>query len=589
MMGNLIDQTLDRFVAEFSIGKNKNQKEKRDAAFELLSCVVAFSLSPYYAKDQCWNCKVSNDGYDINNDDGKIDGFDIISNENKIKILLLQSKNSDSMSMKDIREFFQSIKMHIIDLSSTLTREFSGLEKIRDRITIEKSKYPDAIVEYSAIVSCREVNEDVKNQITSHFDNIFRLIPQVEMKFITNTDFTLKLKEIKESILHEDFLKTKTTINLSVAAEVVTYSKSEVLLAILNAKEVKKIIDNEFRTNFDLSRLFSGNVRGFLEDSIVNRYIKETIDSSRKTFLSKNNGAVIVCDNFQLQANKKEVVIINPVIVNGQQTFASIYKYANSKSKLEDIQVAIKFISIEENIEAAMIDISKASNQANSISEIDLLSNRPIMRKFGGYFIKRGKYLKMKRGDILNDVFLKDCEVVDFQEMFKIWVSVFLERPDISKTNKRLFSILIDAHKEGHLNEVMIKEENFEILAQTLFQISDIMSSNNLERLDSFFKNELYYRHAKYFILFLLKKFDFDFKAELTDDILQKVKNEVSKFIDIDKERKHENSKEYTHNNYFKSILPQTDYFQSIGEPLKKFEDSLVDLFMKEPIQQERT
>lgn len=50
-----ISKLLDVFIDKFSIATSeKDDEKKRQIAFELLSCVCAFNVSPFYAKDNCW-------------------------------------------------------------------------------------------------------------------------------------------------------------------------------------------------------------------------------------------------------------------------------------------------------------------------------------------------------------------------------------------------------------------------------------------------------------------------------------------------------------------------------------------------------
>ena len=50
-----INKLLDVFIDKFSIAASeKDLNKKRQIAFELLSCVCAFNVSPFYAKDNCW-------------------------------------------------------------------------------------------------------------------------------------------------------------------------------------------------------------------------------------------------------------------------------------------------------------------------------------------------------------------------------------------------------------------------------------------------------------------------------------------------------------------------------------------------------
>ena len=102
-----INEILDIFIDRFSILSNLKEtddarKQKRDLAFELLSCITIFKVSPYYAIEECWNA-IEKDGIYLNDgEDGKIDGFFVVGDNDKIIVSLVQAKNTNKILQKDI-------------------------------------------------------------------------------------------------------------------------------------------------------------------------------------------------------------------------------------------------------------------------------------------------------------------------------------------------------------------------------------------------------------------------------------------------------------------------------------------------------
>lgn len=570
----MMNQLLDTLVSAYNVFNNEIDDGK-NAAYELLSCAIVFNRSPYYAKDNCWNAKVVDGYYKTNGSDGKIDGYDIVSNEKEITIKLIQAKNSSQIKTPNIRDYFNAVKNYILDTSSNLTPEFESLSVVREKIADHKMKYQGAILKYQVNVVSNDINDNVKKTLIDEFKVIFADRKNVSINFVTNEDLKNNIVNIKRNISSSKFKDVLFTLSLDNETTPVIIGEDSVYVSTIRAEEIIKLIDKEFEINLDLTRLFQGNVRGFLGNTPVNDDIKQTILDSEKRFLPLNNGSVIVCDSID-HRHGNEYVIKNPIIVNGQQTFASIYKYAKNKHQKQNIRVVTKLISVTKNKEFEMELIAKASNQANKIDELDLLSNKPLILKLKTFFSDNGLYLKIKSGEILNDVFFKSEEVVDFSDLLKMWVSYELEYPSEGKTTKKNIKMFSDAYKIGYKGNKkrLTNELNFEKLAKSLLKVVKVMTYQ--DRIKSYFDKETYYEHAQYFINYLFKVIHGDLSESIIDNNIESIKVIIENQIENEKKRRIKNNQEYTHNNYFKSTRPVKDY---IGENnINTLDDNLTNL-----------
>ena len=84
-----------------------------------------------------------------------------------------------------------------------------------------------------------------------------------------------------------------------------------------------------------------------------------------------------------------------------------------------------------------------------------------------------------------------------------------------------------------------------------------------------FFKDAAYYKHAQFFILYLLNEKNPNSLENSSDADLTEVKNNLENFISKARERKESANLEFTYNNYFKSTQPQLDYLSSIEKEVK--------------------
>ena len=134
-----INKLLDVFIDIFSIGASeKDLKKKRQIAFELLSCVYAFNVSSFYAKDNCWTATKIGNEYKTDGENGKINGYYIQANKDQITIKVMQSKFTDSVSQNDVELFFASVKKYLIQQSNLLPPGYTALKSIIDAINEKK-------------------------------------------------------------------------------------------------------------------------------------------------------------------------------------------------------------------------------------------------------------------------------------------------------------------------------------------------------------------------------------------------------------------------------------------------------------------
>jgi len=128
-------------------------------------------------------------------------------------------------------------------------------------------------------------------------------------------------------------------------------------------------------------RLFARNVRGFLENTPVNRNMETTLDREPEFFWYYNNGITIICDQAEsLSSGGRDLIrLVNPQVINGQQTTRTLHKKAGRNSKAT---VLVKVISVPRESEEDTVrfenlvsKIVAATNWQNAIRASDLMSN----------------------------------------------------------------------------------------------------------------------------------------------------------------------------------------------------------------------
>ena len=563
-----INKLLDVFIDKFSIAlSEKSDDKRRQLAFELLSCVCAFNVSPFYAKDNCWTATKIGNEYKTDGEDGKINGYYIQANKDQITIKVMQSKFTDSVSQNDVELFFASVKKYLIQQPKQLPPGYKALKSIIDAINEKKEQYPNAVSKFELYL-CSGASNENKRAFRDCFDNE-SFDPDVEFICIDYVKIDKCINKIRLDILNEH--AEKNTIKLKSNFLIQNVKVSNVAIAVLSAQEIIKLIKSEFEVNFELSRLFSGNVRGFLDETDVNLAIRDTLKKEPSAFLTKNNGVVITCDKYIIDPNKEEIVITNPVIINGQQTVSTIYNFYPGGKKSDKISVLVKFIKNppKQHQDEKLIEIAEATNQSNKISSLDLLSNRPLFKDLSKQFGQENIYLKIKDGKLLNELFIQQLPEVDFKDLLQVWVAIFLKRPSDAKTVNKNIEIFTKAYEGDNetYKSLILPKNTSKLISSFKYSYKVLMYKN--KTVHEFFKDAAYYKHAQFFILYLLNEKNPNSLENSSDTDLTEVKNNLENFISKARERKESANLEFTYNNYFKSTQPQLDYLSSIEKEVK--------------------
>lgn len=200
-------------------------------------------------------------------------------------------------------------------------------------------------------------------------------------------------------------------------------------------------------------RLFDRNVRLFLgaRKGGVNAGIRATLESSseRMNFWAYNNGVTMICDDFDVSADRKKIKLTNFSIVNGCQTTVSL---ANEPiTKLKDVRVLARFIKSTEKIIDSIITFN---NSQNPIRLWDINSQDKLQKKLKKDLAALSKpfFYVLRKGEVQK---LTDAERAKFKRDGKIqqiphdlsaqFLGAFKGLPAIGYKDKgRIFS----SHKE---------------------------------------------------------------------------------------------------------------------------------------------
>lgn len=130
------------------------------------------------------------------------------------------------------------------------------------------------------------------------------------------------------------------------------------------------------------TKLFNKNIRSFIGYSNVNQEISRTLLEEPTLFWYFNNGITVLCKELKKIGIGRDTRISDFYckgisVINGAQTIGSIGDFfgnEESRDKLEEADVFIRFISLEDCPEDFGVRVTRATNTQNRIEERDFVS-----------------------------------------------------------------------------------------------------------------------------------------------------------------------------------------------------------------------
>lgn len=489
-------------------------------------------------------------------EDGGIDAY-FIDKENKT-LYYIQSKfrmNKQNFESRTIM-IEDLLNMEIDSILRGNTQYSSGVSFNKKIIKMIEniSSIPD-LCEYShkivILANIKPLSQQKLSKIFGNYEveifNYEKTYQVILLPLLTGTSYdTSKLRiNINTSDKNED-----SRMEYSVGGGA---SKCKILLTFVPAIEVAKIL------HLNKNSILKYNPRCYLdfEGSPVNRDIYQTLMTGESNELALyNNGITLLADFAEfkketLQKDKAILNLINPQIINGGQTAATILRIfrENKNNEAEKIlsgkEILTKVISfsndsLSTNLKKELIKkISDASNKQNLITYADRRSNDEVQLKIQKFlFNEFGLLYEKKRGEFFDGLmegYIDKNKILDRNFFAKIVLACLGE---LSKSSfKDIYK------KDKNYNRVFLCE-NTEIFSKGI---------NILKEMNKFLKKELFYfgdSFAPAFLWAIYKKSEQSEKSDIskiTSEILSqrqsfeeyvKTEHKGSKYFKTKKQKK---------------------------------------------------
>lgn len=181
--------------------------------------------------------------------------------------------------------------------------------------------------------------------------------------------------------------------------------------------------------------LLGMNLRYYVRQKMVDDGIQQTIAHEPENFWYKNNGIIIVCEDFQMDG--KVLKLYNFSIVNGGQTTNRIGRLdIENDFFLQCKVVKTKGTNANER-DRFTHNIAEASNSQKPIKKADLKSNTPEQLRLRERLHKYHVYYITKKGDRAPRQYAEPYQSATLEQVGKLGLAAILQMPGSSRSNSQ--------------------------------------------------------------------------------------------------------------------------------------------------------
>lgn len=396
---------------------------------------------------------------------------------------VVQAKNTSSFSEDSIMKW-KTTCANLFNMSNVLD-DYS--DRYNDRILDSFCVFRDAITKlvrnqikvqilYYYVTFADEVHPNVEMQAEELKSTIKSIYPssQVEVKFL-GADALMKLYNTSSEV----------NINLALADQPIALGNKVDYVALINLSVYYKFITDGsgmLRKSF-----FEANVRDYQGNNSVNSAIAETLENRRdEDFWWLNNGVTILAESITPITNR-ELLLVNPEIVNGLQSSTEIYKYFSTHNDLIDKDnrnILVRLIVPES--ESVRDNIIFSTNNQTAIPKSSLRATDAIHLQIEMYFKSRGLYYDRRKNYYKNQK-KKAADIVGISFLAQCLISIILRKPDFARA--RPSTLLTDDDTYTQLYE---KEQQLEGYYKAALLGKKVQSALSLSTdMDSVEKNDI--------------------------------------------------------------------------------------------------
>lgn len=360
--------------------------------------------------DRQFNLLVNNESFE----DHGMDAINISQESNTIRLFNFKYRErfNPEKNKASSNEAILSTKL-LNAIETEDLSDFTGKIKVKLEEVIEKLKGNDEWSLVLYMVSNEDLNEEHSDSTIDRLEKVYGL--EVEWFGLTQILETIPMRPhpvSAELILDVDAV-------MSFAENPISSSISYVIRLSID-QVIRITCDNgKIRANYNLEQieelesvkfehsLLFDNVRGFITRSKYNQNILDSLKKEPAKFFYYNNGLTVTAKNIEtepINAGKKVRISLKGFqVINGGQTLRTIHRFHQDDKQniidyLSNAQILVRIFKTASNVDLNN-RIAEYTNSQNSISEVDLKSNRKEQIQLEKYLLENKVIYKRKSGD----------------------------------------------------------------------------------------------------------------------------------------------------------------------------------------------
>lgn len=379
-----------------------------------------------------------------------IDNLGNIPREATLNIVIVQAKNElgfgEDAIMKwktvssNLLQFENQIDSFTGRYEEKILSFFENFKDLRIKLLTSKVKLN---FKYVYVAVANDLHPNVRSQADELQGQIHQLFPgtmtSVSVEFVGAS----KLMELINAQASQRF-------SLTLADNPIAIGAKKDYIGLVNLGTYYKFITDDFGAL--RKYIFESNVRDYQGHNNVNNEIRETLScETPEDFWWLNNGVTIIAEDVS-QSTSKQLLIINPEIVNGLQTSNEIYFHFSEHPELiekETRNILLRIIVPDD--ENSRDRIILATNSQTTIPAVALRSTDPIHRQIEMYFKSRGLYYDRRKNYYKNQG-KKANEIVSIGFLGQCLISLFLSKPNYARARPSTLLSNDDYYKQLYVD-----------------------------------------------------------------------------------------------------------------------------------------
>ena len=462
------------------------------------------------------------DGITGQGNDGGVDGFYLLVNEELVKedmveninipracpidLIIVQAKYVSSFGEDAILKW-KTISSNLLEMQPLNQYKSRYTEKVLDNFTlfgniIKKSIRLQCKLRISFYYATLGLNSEIHPNVIAQKNELIKIVNSIYPSAYVSVFFW------DADLLMDTYNRSpNTSVNISFVDQPISLGAKDMIALVNLGTYYKFITDDSGNLN---KRFFEANVRDYQGNNSVNKSISETLHKpGHEDFWWLNNGVTILVSSLSRITNK-EIVIENPEIVNGLQTSREIFNYfSNNKMNIDSEERNVLVRIIEPDDEDSRDKIIFATNNQTNIPQYSLRVTDNIHVQIELYFKSKGLYYD-RRKNYYKNLKKKPADIIGVSFLAQCLISLILKKPDYARA--RPSTLLTD---DTIYNRLYDGKQDLEVYYKVAMIGKKVRTVLNTSQLSRSSKNDILFYVIYAVMAKLLHKNEFSF-----DDLL---------------------------------------------------------------------